>query len=97
MCVLTSYPIYKVTSDVRRLAVSMEETEDRIADLARGYGLTSDEAKILDHLIEAADLYTDLPDNYDKDIHAWMEYQQSMARMLMWRAQGVTTPTVGLP
>jgi len=63
----------------------MEESQSRIAQMVQKYGLTEDEARVFEHLIEATELYASLPDNYDKSIEEWMSYQESMVRMLMWR------------
>ncbi len=42
-----------------------EEHQDRIADIAQRFGLTQDEARIFDHLVEATNLYDALPDDYE--------------------------------
>jgi len=55
------------------------------SDFAHRHGLTDDEARIFNHLIEAANLYGELPDNYDKNVVAWMDKTQELYRLLMWR------------
>jgi hypothetical protein len=66
--------------------VGMEEQhQDRIADIAQRFGLTQDEARIFDHLVEATALYDALPDDYDKSMREWVHHQRAMVRMLMWR------------
>jgi len=61
------------------------ENRQRHSDFAQRHGLTDDEARIFNHLIEAANLYGELPDNYDKNVVAWMDKTQELYRLLMWR------------
>jgi hypothetical protein len=63
----------------------MENDMDNIAAFAQKTGLTEDEVIILDHLIQAGNLYFDLPDNYDKDVPTFASHQQALIRLLMWR------------
>ncbi len=63
----------------------MEENQDHITQWARNSGLTEDEAKILEHLELAAELYDALPDNYDKNIIEWSTCHGRLVRLLMWR------------
>jgi hypothetical protein len=63
----------------------VEESRESISDFAQRHGLTDDEARIMDLLSEAGNLYVELPDNYDRDVVAWMAKTQELFRLLMWR------------
>lgn len=63
----------------------VEESRESISDFAQRHGLTDDEARIMDLLSEAGNLYVELPDNYDRDVVAWMSKTQEPFRLLMWR------------
>jgi hypothetical protein len=61
------------------------ENRQSHSDFAQRHGLTDDEARIFNRLIQAANLYGELPDNYDKNVVAWMDKTQELYRLLMWR------------
>jgi hypothetical protein len=61
------------------------ENRESRSDFAQRHGMTTDEARIFNHLIEAANLCGELSDNYDKNVVAWMDKTQELYRLLMWR------------
>lgn len=61
-------------------------SEDVVHDVARKHGLTEHEARVLQHLHAATEIYKRLPDNYDKDLDEWLAHERALARLLMVRA-----------
>ena len=65
------------------------DDELRIIDLARKTGLTEHEARILDHIQQATDLYEELheqdPEDEGIDTNTWAEHQNGLTMLLMWR------------
>ncbi len=64
---------------------SMGENKESNSDFAQRHGLSDDEARIFNLLVEAANKYGELPDNYDRNVVAWMDKTQELFRLLMWR------------
>jgi hypothetical protein len=65
------------------------DDEIRIIELARKTGLTEHEARILDHIQQATDLYEELyeedPEDEGIDTNTWAENQNGLTMLLMWR------------
>lgn len=63
----------------------MRSREQVVHDVAHRHGLTEHEARILQHIHSATEIYKSLPDNYSKDLPGWLAHERALTGLLMLR------------